>query len=146
MNLLFIYIVDLSSSITMDVLQPLLSNEEFMARVRETLPPNASEPQLNPSDHFVSTVQSPQFQQALSTFSAALQSGQLGPLIQQFGLGQACVDAANSGGKILFYGYIVFLNNFSNLDLEGFVKALEQQQQSKKSEKTNDKDDEMALD
>lgn len=135
--------VDLSSSITMEALQPLLSNEEFMARVREKLPPNAentgeSAAKANTSEQFAQTVQSPQFQQALSTFSSALQSGQLGPLIQQFGFGQECVDAANSG------------------DMEKFVKALQKHQSKdktepkpasdKKDDKKDNKDDDMALD
>lgn len=33
-------------------------------------------------------------------FSAALQSGQLGPLMQQFGMSADVIAAANSGGKI----------------------------------------------
>lgn len=37
--------------------------------------------------------------QALSMFSAALASGQLGPLMSQFGLPAEAVDAANKGGK-----------------------------------------------
>ncbi len=79
-----------------------------MSKVRDSLPPNSPESTSNISDQFTSTVQSPQFQQALSTFSAALQSGQLGPLIQQFGLSQECVDAANSGGIILLKIAIIF--------------------------------------
>lgn len=53
------------------------------------------------------TVSSPQFQQALSSFSTALQSGQLGPVVSQFQLSSEAVAAANTG------------------DLEQFVKALE---------------------
>lgn len=68
------------------------------------------------------TLASPQFQQALSTFSSALQSGQLGMVISQFKLSmfelnsillklpnyylffkdQDAVDAANSGNIELF--------------------------------------------
>lgn len=53
------------------------------------------------SEQFLSTVQSPQFQQALNSFSHALQSGQLGPLVQQFGLPESCVVAANKGSMCL---------------------------------------------
>lgn len=53
------------------------------------------------------TIQSPQFQQALSSFSTALQSGQLGPVVSQFQLTPEAIAAANTG------------------DLEQFVKALE---------------------
>ncbi|CAG2110644.1 unnamed protein product, partial [Medioppia subpectinata] len=129
--------MDLSSSLTLDALQPLLTNEEFMRRVREALPagPDTADP-TNTSAVFASTVQSPQFQQALSTFSSALQSGQLGPLINQFSLGQDCVDAANAG------------------DMESFVKALQKHQSKEGSAggdkagaaDTTTKDDDMALD
>ena len=36
---------------------------------------------------------------ALSSFSAALQSGQLGPLMSQFDLGEDVATAATQGGK-----------------------------------------------
>ena len=38
-------------------------------------------------------------QQAMSSFSAALASGQLGPLMGQFGLGEEVANAAAQGGK-----------------------------------------------
>lgn len=41
------------------------------------------------------------FPQALGMFSAALASGQLGPLMCQFGLPAEAVEAANKGGKYL---------------------------------------------
>lgn len=37
------------------------------------------------------------FLQALRTFSSALQSGQLGPVVQQFEVGSEAVSAANQG-------------------------------------------------
>ena len=52
------------------------------------------------SEEVGSVLTSPQFQQALGTFGSALQSGQLGPLMNQFGLGGQVVRAANSGGKV----------------------------------------------
>lgn len=39
------------------------------------------------------------FLQAMSMFSSALASGQLGPLMNQFGLPAEAVDAANKGGE-----------------------------------------------
>ena len=71
-----------------------------MQQIREMLPNTTTSNSTTASqvaDTFTSTIQSPQFQQALSSFCAALQSGQLGPLIQQFGLPEECVNAANSG-------------------------------------------------
>ncbi|MBZ3877957.1 Proteasomal ubiquitin receptor ADRM1 [Sciurus carolinensis] len=44
-----------------------------------------------------STLSSPQFQQALDMFSVALDSGQLGPLMCQFGLPAEAVEATNKG-------------------------------------------------
>ena len=49
--------------------------------------------------------------QALGMFSAALQSGQLGPLMQQFGMSADVVTAANSGGKISLL-FPFFYNHF----------------------------------
>ena len=53
--------------------------------------------------------------QALGSFSAALASGQLGPLMSQFGFNQDVVLAASRG------------------DVEGFVKAMEAEQNAGKS-------------
>lgn len=124
--------IDLSHSINYEALKPLLSNEQFMHRVREQLPPAVdAEGKTRPvsgsdaREELAGTVSSPQFQQALSIFSAALQSGQLGPLVAQFHLGQECVEAANRG------------------DLEAFVKALDKRSDKKPGDK---KDDDMALD
>lgn len=70
-----------------------------MKQVADKLPKISSSEQnlslLN--EQFTQTVQSPQFQQALNSFSQAIQSGQIGPLIQQFGLPEGCVSAANTG-------------------------------------------------
>ncbi|XP_072743015.1 proteasomal ubiquitin receptor ADRM1 isoform X1 [Anoplolepis gracilipes] len=104
---------------------------------------------LPPGDNLSTTLSSPQFSQALSMFWSALQSGQAGPVIRQFGLGSDVVNAAASG------------------NIEEFVSALEsevksgqgqqqaQQGQDDKSKKQSssaaspDKDDDdegMALD
>lgn len=104
---------------------------------------------LPPGDNLSTTLSSPQFSQALSMFWSALQSGQAGPVIRQFGLGSDAVNAAASG------------------NIEEFVSALEteaksgqgqqqaQQGQDDKSKKQSpsatspDKDDDdegMALD
>ena len=77
------------------------------------------------------TVSSPQFQQALSMFSAGFRSGQLAPLIREFELGAAAEAAANSG------------------DLEAFVKAMEEKNAKGSQEEGKKKEDEpedMALD
>uniref|UniRef100_A0A131XPV8 Proteasomal ubiquitin receptor ADRM1 homolog n=1 Tax=Ixodes ricinus TaxID=34613 RepID=A0A131XPV8_IXORI len=117
--------VDLSAAISSEaVLQPLLNNRELMARV-EALLPSATESSSRPdvSEQLKDTVKSPQFQQALSLFSAALQSGQLGPLMQQFGMDPQVVSAATSG------------------DMEAFVKALQSSKVSLEDNKGQKKED-----
>ena len=73
---------------------------------------------------FPGTVQSPQFQQALTLFSSAFQSGQLAPLIREFDLGDEAVAAATAG------------------NLEAFSKALE----AKAKKEKKDEPEDMALD
>lgn len=76
------------------------------------------------------TISSPQFQQALSMFSSALQSGQLGPVVSQFQLNEEAVAAATTG------------------DLEQFVKALEKNAKeivAKATEKEQEKKEDTAM-
>jgi len=93
----------LSSGLTLDALQPLLANPEFLNKVKDFLPKEEREEgkQLS-SEDLKGTVQSPQFKQAVSMFSMALQSGQLGPLVREFGLGEAATAAANQGDMLAF--------------------------------------------
>lgn len=67
---------------------------------------------LPPGDNLSTTLSSPQFSQALSMFWSALQSGQAGPVIHQFGLGTDAVTAASSG------------------NIEDFVSAMESEAKS----------------
>ena len=57
-------------------------------------------PHLPPSHELPQEVlTSPQFQQALGVFGSALHSGQLGPLMAQFGMGEEVARAATTGGE-----------------------------------------------
>lgn len=110
-------LIDLSTAINSESLAHLLSDETFLRQIEAHLPPIASEQQASLSGEdrkrqFADTVRSSQFRSSLSQFCVALQSGQLGPLMSQFGLNQECVDAANLG------------------NLEAFVRALEAQMRS----------------
>jgi hypothetical protein len=105
--------VDLSTSLNSESINSILSDPERLQTLSTHLP-NISETddekQLDTNtikQQLKDTLASPQFQQALSMFSNALQSGQLGPVVSQFKLNDEAVLAANSG------------------DLEQFVKALE---------------------
>jgi len=96
--------VDLSTALTSEVLQPLLSNPDFLQKVKDFLPAEEREEgkDLTAAD-LKGTVQSPQFKQAVSMFSMALQSGQLGPLVREFGLGEAAGAAADKGDLLVFF-------------------------------------------
>jgi len=107
-------LIDLSTAMNSESLAHLLSDEEFLKQVEPHLPPvsRASGQALSPDERkkqFDDTIRSSQFRSSLSQFCIALQSGQLGPLMSQFGLNQACVDAASLG------------------NLEAFVRALDAQ-------------------
>jgi len=119
--------VDLSTGLTGEALQPLLQNQEFLDKVKEFLPAGEEGKEVTLSD-LSGTVQSPQFQQAVSMFSMALSSGQLGPLIKEFGLGDGAAAAAAQG------------------DMEAFVKALQSKEGGDKKKDDKDKEEDMALD
>lgn len=121
--------VDLSTSLNSDSINTILSDPELLKSLQVHLPNiNETDDEKKPVDsnsikqQLKDTLASPQFQQALSMFSNALQSGQLGPVVSQFKLSDDAVLAANSG------------------DLEQFVKALEKT--SITDSKASDKNDE----
>ena len=83
--------ITLTDVVTPEILRPLSSDPVVQTQVEPHLPPT--------SERLDVVLTSPQFQQALGTFSGALQSGQLGPLMGQFGLGGDVVSAANTGSE-----------------------------------------------
>ena len=83
--------VSLNDAITPDVLRPLSNDSSVQEQVQDHLPPT--------SEDVPTILNSPQFHQAMGVFSSALQSGQLGPLMGQFGLGPGVAEAANTGGE-----------------------------------------------
>ncbi|KAJ8016828.1 hypothetical protein DPEC_G00011410 [Dallia pectoralis] len=122
--------VDLTSVVTPEIMAPILANAEVQERLLPFLPSGESLPQS--TDELHNTLSSPQFQQAMGLFSSALASGQLGPLMNQFGLPTEAVDAANKG------------------DVEAFAKAMETDSKSDhEDDDTKDKkddDEDMSLD
>lgn len=97
--------VSLSQVVTGEALREAARDPAVIEQLQPLLPETGEDP--------VAVVSSPQFQQvrcnthstflllfvqALGVFGSALQSGQLGPLMSQFGLGQQAVQAANEGG------------------------------------------------
>ncbi|KPP70688.1 hypothetical protein Z043_110459 [Scleropages formosus] len=123
--------VDLASVLTPEIMAPILANAEVQQRLLPYLPSGESLPQS--ADEIQNTLSSPQFQQAMSMFSSALASGQLGPLMNQFGLPTEAVDAANKG------------------DVEAFAKAMEEgdskaDQEGGDSKDKKDDEEDMSLD
>ncbi|XP_042876760.1 proteasomal ubiquitin receptor ADRM1-like isoform X1 [Penaeus japonicus] len=132
--------VDLSSAMTAEALQPILTNEDFVNQLRPYLP--ATSDGLPPTEQLRGTVTSPQFQQAVSLFSSALQSGQLGPLINQFGLGEDAVLAAASCDMEAF---IKALGKKKDKE-EGSKKEEEKKKEEKGKDQDKDEDDAMSVD
>lgn len=91
-------------------------------------------------------------------FSSALASGQLGPLMNQFGLPAEAVDAANKGGQCSFLRQAeMFVFEQKSIkkktrvvaDVEAFAKAMETETKSDQDADSKDKKDEdedMSLD
>lgn len=100
-------------------------------------------------------------------FSSALASGQLGPLMNQFGLPAEAVDAANKGGRCSGSSAFlekpntsVFLTEVDEFmkkkkitlvvaDVEAFAKAMETETKSDQdgdSKEKKDEDEDMSLD
>lgn len=99
--------IDLSSALPgSDVVNEIISDPERVNTLSVHLP-ESEDADEDKKQQIKDTIASPQFQQALSLFSNALQSAQLGPVVSQFELTPEAVAAAYSG------------------NLEEFVKALE---------------------
>lgn len=79
----------LSDVVTSEVLRPLADDKEAMDEIASHLPSEQTTEGV---------LTSPQFQQALGVFGSALSSGQLGPLMGQFGLSTDVATAAATGG------------------------------------------------
>lgn len=110
--------IDLADMITLDVMAPILANKEIQERLMPHLPEGDVLPK-NESE-LRNTFSEPQFKRAMHSFSDALQSGQLGPLLAQFNLPKEVIDAANNG------------------NLEEFAKAMQSYSKSTKSTQEED--------
>ncbi|XP_041974963.1 proteasomal ubiquitin receptor ADRM1 isoform X2 [Aricia agestis] len=111
-----------------------------------TTPANSQRlsPHLPPTtDDVRTTLLSPQFAQAANQFSSALTSGQMGPVMSQFGLPTEVTSAANSGNMQAF---------FKALESTSTSEGNKSQEDDKKKEKPKDDkkdkkdDDPMSLD
>ncbi|KAL4712738.1 hypothetical protein ACJJTC_008035 [Scirpophaga incertulas] len=94
-----------------------LAGAQRLAPHLPPVPPSAAQ------DDVRTTLLSPQFAQAANQFSSALSSGQMGPVMTQFGLPAEVASAANSG------------------DMQAFFKALENTANAPDSSKAKDSDE-----
>ncbi|XP_032237036.1 proteasomal ubiquitin receptor ADRM1 [Nematostella vectensis] len=136
--------VDLSRVLTPEAIGPLLNNPEFREGLAPFLPSGSELPPV--SSEVSSTLWSPQFQQAVGMFSTALQSGQLGPLMSQFGFGEDVVMAAAQGDMDQF---VQALQASSRPTTAGSTSAESSRAPSaaeEKPKKDDDEDEHMSLD
>ncbi|RDD42111.1 Proteasomal ubiquitin receptor ADRM1 [Trichoplax sp. H2] len=91
--------VDLNQMLDEAAVSSLSSNSQLLQQLRPFLPPGSENE--NTSERLRETLTSPPFQQALSSFSTALQSGQLGSMMDQLGMADA-LDAAGQGDVTVF--------------------------------------------
>jgi len=136
--------IDLSSGMSSDVLEPILSNPEFIQRLQGMLPQTGEA--VPTTQQIQETLQSPQFQQALSSFSAAMQSGQLAPLMNQFGLENEAVGAAAQGDMESFVRALQSALHKSSDQQTGSSEAKKKDDKNGKPKKDDDDEEDMALD
>lgn len=78
---------------------PDLANGDFPERLQAHIPQNEG---ISPSQELIDTIHSPMFRQASSTFGHALQTGQMGPVLEQFGIDSEAKEAAQKGDLLEF--------------------------------------------
>lgn len=130
--------VDLSTVFTPDSLMPMLADPEFREQLAPFLPAGEELPQ-SPTE-LSNTLRSPQFQQALGMFSSALQSGQLGPLMGQFGFGDEVVGAAGRGDMVEFVRAVQESSRPSTADSTSTSDETSRPTTAGAEEETEDKD------
>uniref|UniRef100_A0A914WP82 Proteasomal ubiquitin receptor ADRM1 homolog n=1 Tax=Plectus sambesii TaxID=2011161 RepID=A0A914WP82_9BILA len=87
--------ISLESVMTGENLQEAVRSEGNEARLLPLLPTEA--PVEQNREELQQTIRAPQFRQATEIFGHALQTGQLGPVLQQFGVNPEAVEAASRG-------------------------------------------------
>lgn len=84
--------IALSDILTTQSLTPLLNDPEICASLFPFLPEESE----RSAEEVRQVVKSPQFSQALQSLGAALQTGQLGPLLSQLGLDPSAGNSVES--------------------------------------------------
>ena len=102
---------------------PILANKNIQEKLIQYLPDSDILPKTE--QELRTTLTTPQFKKAMSSFGSALQSGQLGPLMKQFDLPESVTLAAAQG------------------NLQAFAAAMEAYSKSKKASGNDDEDNQM---
>jgi len=98
--------VNLSEALNSEKMIPILADVSVRERLTPFLPQDACIPSTE--EELRETMTSPQFKQALAGFSSALATGELGPVLAQFGLSASAVEAAKNGGQLVLIGVSSF--------------------------------------
>merc|ERR1712210_382825 len=109
--------IDIAEAMRAEDLIPMLADENIREAIAAHLPEDATIAKTE--SELKETIHSPQFKQATQAFSHALSSGQLGPVLKQFGINDAACLAAAKG------------------DVAAFAKAMEEDAK-KKTDKTTE--------
>eukprot|EP00108_Taenia_solium_P004552 TsM_001031500 transcript=TsM_001031500 gene=TsM_001031500 len=96
--------VDMTQGLSVDTLIEVMDKKPALAeRLAAHLPSiDPEDQQLTPSQAVIANVRSPQFKYALKSFSEALESGQLGSALSQFGLDEEVIKSADTGDLEVF--------------------------------------------
>lgn len=108
--------LDLSELVSLDVMAPILANKSIQEKLIQYLPDSDILPKNE--KELRTTLTTPQFKKAMSSFGAALQSGQLGPLMKQFDLPESVTIAAAQGNLEAFAKAMDELATFSKIETE----------------------------
>ncbi|CAG5109888.1 Oidioi.mRNA.OKI2018_I69.chr2.g4361.t1.cds [Oikopleura dioica] len=98
--------IDIAEAMRSEDLIPMLADEKIREALMKHLPEGNTIPKTEAE--LKETIHSPQFKQATQAFSHALSTGQLGPVLKQFGISDAACEAATKG------------------DVAGFAKAMQE--------------------
>jgi len=90
--------IDIAEAMRAEDLIPMLADEKVREALAAHLPEDATIAKTEAE--LKETIHSPQFKQATQAFSHALSTGQLGPVLKQFGINDAaCLAAAKVTSK-----------------------------------------------
>lgn len=131
--------VDLSSALTADALSGILNSSDAIEQLQSHLPAVEGSTQ----EQLRSTLTSPQFQQAVSQFSSALQSGQLGPVVSQLAVNPEAVAAATQGNM---RDFVKALEKNSGASGVNPSEGGDKKEEKKEKKEKKDDDEDMQLD